>query len=284
MNTKFGSLLMRSTTSGSPALLMTLMAASLAACTQSSGPSVPSAATPAPSAHSTPQTVLGKSVAAALRKARTELETANIDLDNGIDVHTDTDGHHFRIGHATDGSKAQVTPQGDLLIDGKAVPVTRAQRALVLEYRREIIGIAEAGMNIGVKGADLAGEAVLQTFSALMHGNADEAGKRIEQQGKRLESDAKEICAQLPAMLDTQQRLAASLPAFKPYATMTQTDIDDCMKGDGAAVTAADRAEIRDGIRSRIRGGIRGSIQGSASDDKPVTTEAGDSKKTPDMH
>ena len=29
-------------------------------------------------------------------------------------------------------------------------------------------------------------------------------------------------------MMATQQKLAASLPAFKPYATMTQEDIDDC--------------------------------------------------------
>ena len=38
-----------------------------------------------------------------------------------------------------------------------------------------------------------------------------------------------------------QQALAASLPAFKPYATMTQEDIDDCGKdatGKGIAVTS----------------------------------------------
>ena len=29
-------------------------------------------------------------------------------------------------------------------------------------------------------------------------------------------------------MLATQQQLAAALPAFKPYATMEQADIDDC--------------------------------------------------------
>lgn len=275
MNIKPDPLSMRSAVACSTALLMTLVASSLAACNQSPAPAVPSVATPAPAANSAPETVLGKSVAAGLRKAREELETSNFDLDNGIDVHTGTDGHHFRIGHSTDGSKAQITPKGDLLIEGKAVPVTPAQRALVLEYRREIIGIAEAGMNIGVKGADLAGKAVLETFSGLMHGNADEAGKRIEEQGKRLEADAKQICTQLPAMLDTQQRLAAALPAFKPYATMTQADIDDCAKGDGVSVTAGG-TQIRDEIRSRIRDGIRGSSQGSAPAE--ATPDADDSK------
>ena len=65
---------------------------------------------------------------------------------------------------------------------------------------------------------------------------------------------------------------------------MTQADIDDCMKGDGASVTAADRAEIRDEIRSRIREGIRGSIQGGASDNKPATTTTEDNEKPADAH
>ena len=45
----------------------------------------------------------------------------------------------------------------------------------------------------------------------------------------------------LPALLSSQQALAASLPAFKPYARMTQSDIDDCgkdVKGKGVAVTS----------------------------------------------
>ena len=43
------------------------------------------------------------------------------------------------------------------------------------------------------------------------------------------------------ALLASQQALAANLPAFKPYATMTQEDIDDCgkdAKGKGIAVTS----------------------------------------------
>ena len=49
------------------------------------------------------------------------------------------------------------------------------------------------------------------------------------------------LCKQLPSMLTTQQQLAASLPEFKPYATMTQHDIDDCgkdLKEKGVAVNS----------------------------------------------
>lgn len=222
-------------------LLLGLSLPLVGACNRTSAP--PPAATNAPPASSTaaatgePETVLGKGVASALGKARRELETGNLDIGDGMVVGTDDHGSHFRIGHSSNGSKAQLTPQGDLLVDGKAVPVTPGQRAMLLDYRRQIIAVAETGMTLGVKGADLAGKAVLETFSGLMHGNPDEAGKRIEAEGKRLEADAKQICTKLPAMLATQQRLAASLPAFRPYASMTQEDVEDCMKGNGASVT-----------------------------------------------
>ena len=64
---------------------------------------------------------------------------------------------------------------------------------------------------------------------------------RKEAEGKKIEAEAMKLCKQLPPLLASQQALAASLPAFKPYATMTQDDIDDCgkdTKGKGVAVTS----------------------------------------------
>ena len=196
---------------------------------------------PAPAASSTaspaPQTMLGKTVDSALRKARDELESGNIDISRGVDVRTGDNDHHFTIGGRGDG-KAAITPSGDLLLEGKPADITPAQRALLLQYRHQIITVAEAGMAVGVKGADLAGEALSQTFSGLIHGNADEASKHIEAEGKKIEAEARQICAMLPGMMQTQQQLAAALPAFKPYATMTQKDVEDCGKHGGAAVTS----------------------------------------------
>lgn len=220
-------------------LLVGLSLPLVGACNRSSTPT-PAAAAPAPTASTTsqPETLLGKTVEGAMSKARHELETQNIDIGDGMRIGVNNGDRHFQIGHASDGSKAQLTPTGDLLIEGKPVPVNAQQRALLLDYRRQIVAVAETGMAIGVKGADLGGKAVLETFSGLMHGNADEAGKRIEAQAKRIEADAHQICAQLPPLMDTQQRLAASLPEFKPYANMTRADVDDCMKGHGASVTS----------------------------------------------
>ena len=139
--------------------------------------------------------------------------------------------------------KAEITPQGDLLIEGTAVDVTPAQRQELLAYRGRIIGIAEAGMAIGGKGADLAGEALGGVVGAIFGGKEGEKAfeQRMEAQGKQIEAEAMKLCTQLPGLLSSQQALAASLPEFKPYARMTQEDIDDCgkdHKGNGVAVTS----------------------------------------------
>ena len=36
------------------------------------------------------------------------------------------------------------------------------------------------------------------------------------------------ICKQLPRVRASQQRLATSLPQFRPYATLDADDIEDC--------------------------------------------------------
>ena len=240
--------------------------ASLAACQDKTPPAGTQAGANAPAARqgSAPETVLGRTVAGALEKARAELENGNIDLTNGVKVDVGDRGRNFRIGGSDRGGrpKAEITPQGDLLVAGKQVEITREQRGLLLQYRRQIIGVAETGMAIGVKGADLAGKALAETFSGLLSGDGDAVGKRIEAEGEKLKADARQICAQLPGLLHTQQQLAGSLPAFRPYATMTQENVDDCMQDDrGVAVTDAAREQIRQDVREGIREGVRAAVR-----------------------
>jgi hypothetical protein len=172
-----------------------------------------------------PHTLIGKTVAKEIDKARKELATGNISL-NGHDV--TINGHDYARTDDDNRPKAEITPQGDLLLDGKAVAITPQQRAMLLEYRGQIIAIADAGMTLGSKGAELAGKAIGESLGALFSGNTDEIEKRVEAEASKIEAEAKLLCKQLPPMLATQQKLAASLPQFKPYATMTQDDVDDC--------------------------------------------------------
>jgi hypothetical protein len=219
-----------------PLLFASLALPLLGACNPASRP----AATTQPAARSTttpaqPQTALGRMVDNGVREARTELEKGNIDIDGHVSIRVGAD--HHAVERNPNLPHAQITPQGDLLIEGKAVAVTPEQRGLLLAYRQQIINVAEAGMSMGVQGADLAGKAVSEVLGSVFTGKGEDFGKRMEAEGKKLEAQGRQLCMQLEPMRATQQQLAASLPAFKPYATMTADDIDDCRKH-GTSVTS----------------------------------------------
>jgi hypothetical protein len=151
----------------------------------------------------------------ASREVREELATENISLSS------DDAG-------APD---AEITPAGELLIDGQAVATTPEQKALLLDYREGIAAVAMAGADIGLQGADLATRAVSATFRGLLTGNTGEIEKEVEAEAEKIKQQALKLCDRLPALLDAQQRLQASLPEFAPYATMDGNDIGDCRDG-----------------------------------------------------
>lgn len=159
---------------------------------------------------------------AAMDEAREKLAHGNISLDGR--------------GNAP---KAEITPKGDLLIDGKAVAVTAEQRMLLLDYRAQVAGVASAGMDVGVQGARLAARAVGEAVRGVFSGDPEGIEKRVEAQAEPIRAAALELCDRLPGLFDAQQKLAKSLPAFAPYATMEQNDIDDCREDavDGKAPT-----------------------------------------------
>lgn len=240
-------------------LALALLTAPLLGCSQPPAPPAPPAASTA--ASDAPQTMIGRQVAKAIGQARSELATSNISISDGIDINIS--GYRMRRPQGT--PSAEISPAGDLLIEGKPVAVTPAQRAELLQYRAHVIAIAEAGMAVGVKGADIAGEALTGVAGAIFSGDkgAQAFEQRMEAKGALIEAEAMKICAQLPPLLASQQRLADSLPAFKPYATMTQADVDDCAKeGKGSTRTDAERARVREEVRSRIRETIRGAVPG----------------------
>lgn len=213
-----------------------LASISLAAC---SNPAPATGAGTSPSAQPAHRGIVGEQVDRAMAEARRELRENNLSLNSG--VHINVNGHEAgRPGSNL--PKAEISPQGDLLIDGKAVAISNDQRSQLLSYRNQIIGIAEAGMDIGSKGVDIAGTALQGVGEAIFGGEQGQRDfeARMEAEGKKIEAQAQLLCNRLPPLLVTQNQLAASLPEFKPYATMTQADIDDCGKDEerGAAVTS----------------------------------------------
>lgn len=202
----------------------------------------------------------------AMVEARQEIEKGNISI-----------GNHKAAGLP----KAEITPAGELLIGGKPVAVDEAQRALLLEYRRHVAAVAGQGMEIGAQGAEIAATAVGEAFKGLFSGKSGkDIEKTVEAEAARIREAALELCRHLPAMLESQQKLAAALPEFRPYATMTQEDVDDCARDAARRDTAraagandAIRQEIRDGIRDGIREGVRGAAQSEAAADADAAAE-----------
>ncbi|AKC87790.1 hypothetical protein [Pseudoxanthomonas suwonensis] len=197
----------------------------LAACGKSDPPPASSStdATAAPAAN----TALGRKIQEAMTKAGEKLATENVSVGGKGGNHGF--GYRSRSG-GKDLPKAEITPQGDLLIAGKPVPVDEAQRKLLLEHRGHIIGIAQAGIAIGMQGADLGIKAATGALKSVFTGTTDDFEKQMEAEGRRIEAEAKKLCALMPGLLASQNALAEALPAFQPYATMDQSDIDDCGK------------------------------------------------------
>jgi hypothetical protein len=133
--------------------------------------------------------------------------------------------------------KAEITPAGDLLIEGKAVATTPEQKALVLAYRGELLGVVGDGMAIGMEGARVGIDAAASALKGVLAGqDGDEIGKQVGEQAKaKIQPMVAQLCTRLPGLLSAQQALSAALPEFAPYATMDQADVDDCgdANGDG---------------------------------------------------
>ena len=162
-----------------------------------------------------------------LAAARRELDTGNLQLGDNLRFGTSD----ARASHADRAlPRAEITPQGDFLIEGKPVAIDRYQRQELLLYRGEVIAIAKAGIDIGERSAQAALDAVDRGLFSLMFGAmTGSLERRIEKTAREtVEPGVRQICLSLPALRDRQQRLSATLPAFRPYATLEADDVEDC--------------------------------------------------------
>lgn len=139
-------------------------------------------------------------------------------------------GHNVSLSSDNaDVPKAEITPQGDFLVAGKAVSLTAAQRTQVLAYRQLMLGIARQGIDVGKRGVRLGMDAARTAIAGALSGDSDQdIRQRVDTKASGIRKAAAKICDQLPAVMKSQQALAADLPAFKPYADLTPAKIDKC--------------------------------------------------------
>lgn len=247
----------------------------LTACGERNDPPQPDPSKPVP------ETAIGRTMEKAMDKARAKLATENISLTDfrvngdhkGVVITSDENGNDTR-------PKAEITPQGDLLIEGKKIAADARQHALLMQYRKQVEGVASAGMDIGVQGAELGMKAAGEAIKGIFIGNTDDVEQRVEAEAEKIKLSARKLCDQLPAMLETQTALAGAMPEFKPYATMDQGDIDECYKdnqSDDPQTRAQVQNEVRQEIRTAIRSGIRNGIRTAAQ------TATGGARTVPEL-
>lgn len=189
----------------------TIGALLLAAC--GSGQQPTSAAASSPPGASI-ATAIDRSIDHALARADSRLDTQDIDIS--------TDASQLQ-------PEAKISPRGDLLIDGKAVALTPAQRAQMLAYRAQLVAIARQGIAIGKQGATLGVNAAGTAIAGAFSGESEQQiHAKVEAQASGIRQAAAKICDRLPSLMASQRQLATDVPAFKPYATLTQAKIDEC--------------------------------------------------------
>lgn len=130
---------------------------------------------------------------------------------------------------------ASLSPEGDLLIDGQKVPLNDAQRESLLAFRADLASIAESGAEIGLQAAELATVAMKESAMAALGGDAQALEARMEKEADKIKIAARALCDRLPVLLEHQRLAAEAVPEFRPYATMTAKDVEDCWKDEEGA-------------------------------------------------
>lgn len=208
-----------------PFVIATLIASStlLAAC----GGGHPPAAGTAATARSTGGPIIG-AIDRALDRAAEKVSTKDITFTpRGNDISIWGVGN----GGSLHGDEATITPKGDLIIHGKAVALTAAQRADVLAYRAQLVGVAQEGIEVGRQGAALGVGAAREALAAVFDGKSGTQIQRgVDARAAEIRKAAATLCNRMPALRASQQKLAAAVPEFAPYATLTSHDVDDCRR------------------------------------------------------
>lgn len=126
---------------------------------------------------------------------------------------------------------ASISADGVLSIDGKPLPLTPQQQALAVQYRQQIQAIASEGMQIGLQGAQLGVGAAASALGGVLSGkDAGQIEAEVQDKAAGLKQAAAQLCERLPALMQAGQALAAAVPEFAPYASVTDKSIEDCRK------------------------------------------------------
>jgi hypothetical protein len=181
--------------------------------------------------HRTPrlQPFAGSLFAAVLLAAFSTAPAAAV----SIHIDTDIDGAEIEIEDddvlvVVDGAEARISPAGELFVDGRRVRVGERDQRDLVRYNSGMHWVEDHAIDLGLQGAGLAVSALGEAFAAVLTGDEKRAERRIEARADQLENDARELCDELRRIERIQNRLAANVTHFRPFAIL-ELDDDDCV-------------------------------------------------------
>lgn len=126
---------------------------------------------------------------------------------------------------------ASVQSDGNLVIGGRAVTQSAADRALARRYYQDVLTVTAAGKASGEAGAKLGGAIVGSIFSALWNDDSSIIKRTANSGAVGLKAHIEALCAGLKALETAQNALAARQPAFAPYRIVRHKAVTGCLKG-----------------------------------------------------
>jgi hypothetical protein len=126
--------------------------------------------------------------------------------------------------------KARISANGDLSIGDAPVTVDAAQRADLVAYHGTALQFRAHAVEVGKAGAQLGKDAVVDVFKGIASGDTSKIEENVKAKAEGVKAAAGRLCQDVRTLKDTQDRLAAGIPQFAPYATLVQGDVDDCLK------------------------------------------------------
>jgi hypothetical protein len=137
------------------------------------------------------------------------------------------DDTHVAV-HAPGLADAVVTASGALSIAGTPVTVDAAQAQIAARYFASALALRSDAMKTGAAGASTAATAIASVAVGLASGNPDSIDAKVNASAAKVEAAADRVCADVQALTQAQNELAAALPQFKPYATIAAHEANNC--------------------------------------------------------
>ncbi len=137
------------------------------------------------------------------------------------------DNTHLAV-HAHGAADAIVSADGDLSIAGNNIVVTPSERDLLKGYFASIIALRADAIDTGKAGANTAATAIGSVVAGIASGNADKIGDNVDAQAAKVDAAASMVCTDLANIRTAQSAIADQLAAFKPYALIDASQVQDC--------------------------------------------------------